>query len=86
MKSELEYRVSKLEKIINESDFSYLEDSADLASDYLIYIEDVLDKLDYNSLKDAHVKSKYIGNQELSNALFRLAQSWIAAKQAISKF
>jgi hypothetical protein len=85
MKNELEYRVNRLEKIINESDFTYLEDSANLACDYLIYIEDILDKIDYNSLKDMYTKSKYIGNQELSNALFRFAQCWIAAKQAVSK-
>lgn len=85
MERELERRVRRLENLVNESDFSYLDDSATLAADDLEYIENMLDKLDYESLKEAHIKSKYIGNQELSSALFKLAQSWIAAKQAISK-
>jgi hypothetical protein len=83
MTNSLEARISKLERLIKESDYTYLEDSAEAAAEDLIYIEDYLNKFKYNDLKDIHGKSLNIGNTKLSTALYKMAQYWIIAKTAI---
>lgn len=83
MTNSLEARISKLERLIKESDYTYLEDSAEAAAEDLIYIEDYLNKFKYNDLKDIHKKSLNIGNTKLTAALYKMAQYWIIAKTAI---
>lgn len=83
-RNKLEARIAKLEQLLKESDYTYLDDSASAAADDLIFIEDVLDRLSYNELREMHMKSKDIGNERLSAALYKLAQCWIMCKREIS--
>ena len=84
MNKKLEARITKLERLLKESDYTYLDDSADAAADDLIFIEDTIDRLSYNELREMHMKSKNIGNERLSAALYKLAQCWIMCKREIS--